>query len=505
MPTIFFADLVRELCEAGGTGALTPDGAVPGHRRFADAVPVDTPFHYAIAGIAWPDQWETGLGRIDAEGRLQRDSIAASSADGAAVDFAPGLKTIALTVGADWFAASDATAAATDAALAGKQPLSTGHDAVATGAAGDLVTVRRASGWVNLPLAALAYLSDAGRHELAGPLGAQAGTAAAPALSFSGDPDTGLFRPSSDALGFAAGGAEKARIDASGRLLLGTTTAPADLVVGGVSGGANRAIQIGSAGAIRMRMETDAVSGLGIITATNDSTTGHLAFRTGAASTERLRITSTGTVQPGADASQDLGASGARWSTTFTNIVSAASSPLTLRTNAGSWAVSASTGSFYPITDNAFNIGGPVNRPMQIYAVTGTINTSDAREKLWHGAPDAAERRAGRRIAAELGFFQWLTQVEAKGAEKARYHFGVRAQAVWSIMAEEGLIAPVAPGEPPDSRYAFLCYDRWDEECDAEGAIVRAAGDRFGIRPDQLALFLIAAQEARLAALEAAA
>src|SRR3546814_2546942 len=50
MPTLFFADLVRELCEAGGTGALTPGGAVPGHRRFADAVPVDTPFHYAIAG-----------------------------------------------------------------------------------------------------------------------------------------------------------------------------------------------------------------------------------------------------------------------------------------------------------------------------------------------------------------------------------------------------------------------------------------------------------------------
>ena len=504
MPTLFFADLVRELCEAGGTGALMPNGAVPGHRRFTDAVPVDTPFHYAIAGVAWPDQWETGRGRIDAEGRLQRDSVAASSAANGFVDFAPGLKTIALTVGADWFAASDAAAVAADAALAGKQPLSTSHDAVATGEAGDLVTVRRATGWVNLPLAALAYLSDAGRHELAGPLGAQAGTAAAPSLSFSADPDTGLFRPSSDALGFAVGGAEKARVDASGRLLLGTTTAPADLVVGGVSGGANRAIQIGSSGLIRLRLETSGASGTGTIAVTNGAGAGNIVFRVGDAG-EHLRITSAGTVQPGANAAQDLGASGMRWFTTFTNIVSAASSNLVLRTDAGEWRVSAVTGTFYPGTDNAFNIGAAANRPGQIYAITGTINTCDAREKLWHGAPDAAERRAGRRIAAELGFFQWLTQIEAKGAEAARYHFGVRAQAVWSIMADEGLIAPVAPGEPPDSRYAFLCYDRWGEESDAEGTSVRAAGDRFGIRPDQLALFLIAAQEARLAALEAGA
>ena len=39
MPTPFFADLVRELAQEGGTGPLTPTGAVPGHRRFADAVP----------------------------------------------------------------------------------------------------------------------------------------------------------------------------------------------------------------------------------------------------------------------------------------------------------------------------------------------------------------------------------------------------------------------------------------------------------------------------------
>jgi len=45
------------------------------------------------------------------------------------------------------------------------------------------------------------------------------------------------------------------------------------------------------------------------------------------------------------------------------------------------------------------------------------------------------------------------------------------------------------------------------EEPTGEMRIVRparAAGDRYGIRPDQLALFLIAVQDARLLALEAA-
>src|SRR3546814_7034482 len=102
MPTPFFADLVRELAQEGGTGPLTPTGAVPGHRRFADAVPPGLSFHYAVAGIARPEQWEVGTGRIGSDGRLHREMVAASSADGAAVEFAAGLQTIASTVGAGW-------------------------------------------------------------------------------------------------------------------------------------------------------------------------------------------------------------------------------------------------------------------------------------------------------------------------------------------------------------------------------------------------------------------
>ncbi|MHA4838643.1 tail fiber domain-containing protein [Sphingopyxis sp. MSC1_008] len=155
-------------------------------------------------------------------------------------------------------------------------------------------------------------------------------------------------------------------------------------------------------------------------------------------------------------------------------------------------------GHFQPAVDNVHSLGGAGNRTTVVYAATGTINTSDAREKAWRGAADAAEVRAGRRIIAELGFYQWNDAIAAKSADDARYHFGVRAQRVWEIMADEDLIDPIdAEGRPGATPYAFLCWDAWEAGDEA--------GDRFGIRPDQLTLFLIAAQEARLAALEAAA
>jgi hypothetical protein len=51
------------------------------------------------------------------------------------------------------------------------------------------------------------------------------GTAAAPAYSFTDDTDTGIFNISNVDLGFSVGGTERARIDSSGRLLVGTSSA----------------------------------------------------------------------------------------------------------------------------------------------------------------------------------------------------------------------------------------------------------------------------------------
>jgi hypothetical protein len=51
------------------------------------------------------------------------------------------------------------------------------------------------------------------------------GSAAAPSISFTGDTNTGIFSPGADTLAFAEGGVEAMRIDSSGRLLVGTSTA----------------------------------------------------------------------------------------------------------------------------------------------------------------------------------------------------------------------------------------------------------------------------------------
>ena len=468
MPTPFFADLVRELAQEGGTGPLTPTGAVPGHRRFADAVPPGVSFDYAVAGIARPEQWEVGTGRIGADGRLLRDVVAASSNDGAAVDFTAGLKTIALTVGAGWFAAADTRAAtlaadmaAFDGELAGladaldaKQPLSTTHGSVVAGEATDAVTVRRGAGWINIPLSALAFRGPDGRYMLNGPLGAAAGGAIEIQRPTDGDVldigkdggqrlrvfadggAIGLFnvagagagrdglRMLDGAVAFDIAASEVARLDASGlKLNSGQIAAP---------DGTSAAPTYSFAAAPNMGMRASGAN-LGLVTS-------------GAI---RLLVNASGGTAPGTDNAQTLGTSGLRWSV--------------------------------------------------VYAATGTINTSDTREKTWRGTATEAELRAARRIIGELGFFQWNAAIAVKGEAGARLHFGARAQAVWAIMADEGLIEPIADGAAPSSRYAFLCHDQWDEAAAGEGG---SAGDRFGLRTDQLAMFLIAAQGARLAALE---
>jgi hypothetical protein len=50
-----------------------------------------------------------------------------------------------------------------------------------------------------------------------------AGTAALPAITTTGDTNTGMFFPAADTIAFAEGGTEIVRIDSSGRILFGTT------------------------------------------------------------------------------------------------------------------------------------------------------------------------------------------------------------------------------------------------------------------------------------------
>jgi hypothetical protein len=60
---------------------------------------------------------------------------------------------------------------------------------------------------------------------VAGAVGPQNGTAAAPSHTFYSDTNTGMFRAAADTLGFSTAGSEAMRIDSSGNLLVGTTSA----------------------------------------------------------------------------------------------------------------------------------------------------------------------------------------------------------------------------------------------------------------------------------------
>jgi len=64
-----------------------------------------------------------------------------------------------------------------------------------------------------------------------------AGSTSAPSISPSGDSNTGIFFPSPDTIAFGEGGAEAFRVDSSGRLLVGTTSATANGGVLELSGG----------------------------------------------------------------------------------------------------------------------------------------------------------------------------------------------------------------------------------------------------------------------------
>jgi hypothetical protein len=62
-------------------------------------------------------------------------------------------------------------------------------------------------------------------RELDGTLTIEDGTAGSPGLAFADDLNTGIYSPGADQVAISTNGTERARIDSSGRVLVGTTTA----------------------------------------------------------------------------------------------------------------------------------------------------------------------------------------------------------------------------------------------------------------------------------------
>lgn len=152
-----------------------------------------------------------------------------------------------------------------------------------------------------------------------------------------------------------------------------------------------------------------------------------------------------------------------------------------------------------PGEDNSTTAGTASYRFSAVFAGTGTINTSDEREKENITAIKDAVLDAWE----EVGFyaFQFSDAVSNKGGNRARFHFGLLAQRVRDIFAGHGL---------DGMRFGLLCYDEWEAETDDEGNLIREAGSRWGIRYEEALALEAACQrrradrlEARIAALEA--
>jgi hypothetical protein len=124
------------------------------------------------------------------------------------------------------------------------------------------------------------------------------------------------------------------------------------------------------------------------------------------------------------------------------------------------------SGTLQPGSDNTANIGSGAQRYATVYATTGTINTSDAREKKSLRGLSDPEARAIRRIIGSVGVYRWLASVEAKG-EQARLHAGITAQAVAEAFLAEGL-------DP--ARYGLFCADPLTETVAMEEADAAPAG-----------------------------
>ncbi len=92
------------------------------------------------------------------------------------------------------------------------------------------------------------------------------------------------------------------------------------------------------------------------------------------------------------------------------------------------------------LSDNNIDLGSSSYRFDDIYATNGTIQTSDANEKQDVAALTATEMLVAARISTGFKTFRWIDSVADKG-DDARTHTGVIAQDVQAAFVAEGLDA----------------------------------------------------------------
>ncbi len=315
---------------------------------------------------------------------------------------------------------------------------------------------------------------------------------------------------------FNISNSEKARIDSSGRLLVGTSTARSNMFNSTLSSnfqieGTNHS----SSTASIVRNSNDVSGGLVVIGKTRGATPnsntiinegdgiggivfqasdgsqlvetaaincfsdaapgandmpGRLVFSTTADSasspTERMRISKDGEI---AFYAKNSGAAIHIGGVTENSIYRIGSGMTGIHFSTNSWLPTGSTGL---VNDNNNSLGGGSHRMAVIYAGTGTINTSDVNLKQDIEDLNTAELSVATTIKGLIKKFRFIDAVAIRG-DDARIHVGVIAQEVEQAFVDAGL---------NPRRYGLFCEDELED-----GSM------RLGIRYNELLAFVIAA------------
>jgi hypothetical protein len=126
-----------------------------------------------------------------------------------------------------------------------------------------------------------------------------------------------------------------------------------------------------------------------------------------------------------------------------------------------------------PLTNNTVSLGNGSNRWTEVFAINGTINTSDEREKDF--IEEIPQSWLDAWADVQYARFKFRDAIAKKGPDNARWHIGLMAQRVQEVFARHGIDA---------FQIGLLCYDEWDETTDVDGKTT-PAGNRYGIRYEQ--------------------
>lgn len=127
-------------------------------------------------------------------------------------------------------------------------------------------------------------------------------------------------------------------------------------------------------------------------------------------------------------------------------------------------------------SDNIIDLGSSGARFKNVYAGSGTINTSDRNKK--QSIESIPDKVLDAWSDVNYQQFKFNDAVDEKG-EEARFHVGIIAQEIEETFKKHGLNA---------FDYGILCYDEWDdiyEEVDGDMVLVTEKGSLYSIRSDE--------------------